>query len=46
MVQESNIGNLIQHSSRGEDIYSRWQAHKKSYSRGEEGYSLKASKTG
>jgi len=46
MVQEFIIGNLTQHNSRGDDIYSRWRAHKKSYSWGEEGYSLKASKTG
>jgi len=46
MVQEFIIGNLTQRNSGGEDIYSRWQAHNKSNSRGEEGYSLKASKTG
>jgi len=45
-AQENNAGNLIQRNSRGEDIYSRWRAHNKSNSRGEEGYSPKASKTG
>jgi len=46
LAQESNLGNLVQHSSRGEVICSWWRAHKRNYSRGEKGYSPKANKTG
>jgi len=46
MVQEYNIGSLTQQKSRGKDIYSRWRALNKNNSRGEEGYSLEASKIG